>query len=303
MSYIQSLPDGTLLGEVRGIVEGTAFPSRRELHDSGLHRGLMRGIAPHGSSIVLSGGYEDDEDFGDLIIYTGEGGRDPKTGRQVADQKLTGGNRELAKNRLRGIPIRVHRGSGHNSKFSPTSGYMYAGLFAVLDQWFEEGASGFQICRFRLEKLGSSELQPPTVVISAGTQNPARRQYRVTRVVRESEVSDDVKNLHKHTCQFCSTILETPAGRYAEGCHIRPLGRPHNGPDTPENMLCLCPNCHVLFDQGAIVVEDTFHISGSKERVRMHPDHPLNIEHFRYHRNSHTDRKFASPAHSRSKNR
>jgi hypothetical protein len=31
----------------------------------------------------------DDEDLGDVIIYTGEGGRDSTTGRQVADQQLT----------------------------------------------------------------------------------------------------------------------------------------------------------------------------------------------------------------------
>jgi hypothetical protein len=46
----------------------------------------MNGIAPNGTSIVLSGGYVDDLDEGDLIVYTGEGGRDPGTGRQIADQ-------------------------------------------------------------------------------------------------------------------------------------------------------------------------------------------------------------------------
>jgi len=58
----------------------------------------MRGIASHGSSIVLSGGYVDDEDMGDVIIYTGEGGRDSNTGRQIADQQLALGNRALAEN-------------------------------------------------------------------------------------------------------------------------------------------------------------------------------------------------------------
>ena len=55
----------------------STFSDRRGLHDRGVHRGLMRGIAPAGSSIVLSGGYPDDEDFGDRVIYTGEGGCDP----------------------------------------------------------------------------------------------------------------------------------------------------------------------------------------------------------------------------------
>jgi putative restriction endonuclease len=80
MSYTEIVADGTLLGDVPAITPGTFFRGRQELHDDGLHRGLMRGIAPHGSSIVLSGGYVDDEDLGDVIIYTGEGGRDSKTG-------------------------------------------------------------------------------------------------------------------------------------------------------------------------------------------------------------------------------
>jgi len=68
---------GVYIGEVPGVAVGSTFSDRRGLHDRGVHRGLMRGIAPAGSSIVLSGGYPDDEDFGDRVIYTGEGGCDP----------------------------------------------------------------------------------------------------------------------------------------------------------------------------------------------------------------------------------
>ena len=59
--------------------------------------------------IVLSGGYEDDKDLGDEIIYTGEGGRDPNTGAQVADQTVTRGNKQLIENCNIGHPIRVIR--------------------------------------------------------------------------------------------------------------------------------------------------------------------------------------------------
>ena len=83
---------------MRIVTIGTVFASRQELHDADIHRGYMRGIAPQGLSIVLSGGYVDDQDLGDEIIYTGEGGRDPKSGRQIADQTLTGGNLYLAQN-------------------------------------------------------------------------------------------------------------------------------------------------------------------------------------------------------------
>ena len=62
-------------------------------------------------SIVASGGYEDDHDFGDIIIYTGEGGRDPNTGTHVADQEFRGGNRALAVSCDEGLPVRVIRGA------------------------------------------------------------------------------------------------------------------------------------------------------------------------------------------------
>ena len=55
---------------------GDLFPSRRALHDAGVHRGLMHEIAPEGLSIVLSGGYTDNENLGDEIIHTVNGGTD-----------------------------------------------------------------------------------------------------------------------------------------------------------------------------------------------------------------------------------
>ena len=71
MSYSEVAADGTILGEVPGIKPGTFFRDRQELYDRKLHRALMSGIAPLGSSIVLSGGYVDDEDLGDVIVYWG----------------------------------------------------------------------------------------------------------------------------------------------------------------------------------------------------------------------------------------
>ena len=43
-------------------------------------------------------------------------------------------------------------------------------------------------------------------------------------------------------------FLPSPSGPIAIGAHIQGLGRPHNGPDIIENMLCLCPNHHDQFD-------------------------------------------------------
>ena len=79
-------------GDIPDVPVGTLFDSRRAAYDAGVHRALVAGIvgAEHAGaeSIVVSGGYEDDEDYGDVIVYTGHGGNDPNTGRQVADQEL-----------------------------------------------------------------------------------------------------------------------------------------------------------------------------------------------------------------------
>lgn len=100
-----------MIGEIDGIEPGTLFKGRKELHDAGIHCGHMVGIAAKGGeSIVLSGGYNDDEDEGDVIIYTGEGGRDSATRRQVADQTLTRGNLALFKHFRDGKPYPSHSG-------------------------------------------------------------------------------------------------------------------------------------------------------------------------------------------------
>ncbi len=103
-----------IFGELEGIYEGDSFRNRLELSQSGVHRPPQAGISgsqKEGSdSIIVSGGYEDDEDYGDIIIYTGHGGRDLSSGKQVADQELVRGNLALAKSCKNGLPVRVIRG-------------------------------------------------------------------------------------------------------------------------------------------------------------------------------------------------
>jgi putative restriction endonuclease len=83
-------------GEIPGVPEGTSFPSRAALNASRVHgptQGGISGSETEGAdSIVVSGGYEDDEDYGDVIVYTGHGGRDSATGKQIRDQELARGN-------------------------------------------------------------------------------------------------------------------------------------------------------------------------------------------------------------------
>ena len=138
-------------GQVSGIPIGRTFATRRDLYDAHVHRTLQAGIqgnkAEGAESIVLSGGYEDDRDLGNEIIYTGEGGRDPGTGRQKEDQQLLRGNLSLARSSVLGTPVRVIRkATNKTATRSPSSStYSYDGLFRVEDYWSEIGISGFVI--------------------------------------------------------------------------------------------------------------------------------------------------------------
>ena len=152
-----------MFGPVPDVPPGSVFADRHELREAGVHRPIRAGIcgrADEGAeSVVLSGGYVDDEDSGRVVIYTGAGGNDPASGRQVADQTLTRTNRALVENLRTGRPVRVVRGAHPDVHDAPPSGYRYDGLYRVADYWAETGRDGFRVWRFRLEQLGEDGAQ------------------------------------------------------------------------------------------------------------------------------------------------
>jgi putative restriction endonuclease len=56
-----------IFGEIEGIAVGTEFANRAKLAASGIHKPTQAGISGSttegADSIVVSGGYEDDEDY------------------------------------------------------------------------------------------------------------------------------------------------------------------------------------------------------------------------------------------------
>lgn len=94
---------------------------------------------------------------------------------------------------------------------------------------------------------------------------PERVKATVYRILRDTKVAVRVKQLHEHRCQLCNSTIELPDGSlYAEAHHIRPLGKPHSGPDVPGNILCRCPNHHVEMDYGVrpLILERLRTVSG-----------------------------------------
>lgn len=279
-----------IFGHVPGYPEGSLFENRAELSESRVHVPIQAGISGSqtegAESVVLSGGYEDDVDHDDIIIYVGQGGRDQKTGRQIHDQPFSRGNRALALSKQNGLPVRVIRGSNHDSPHSPPIGYSYDGLYAVEEFWHDRGKSGFEVWRFRLVKIPAKATTGREVREESGGYSVAPRQeLRGSRIVRDPARARRIKALYKNRCQICGTRLECPAGPYSEAAHIRPLGIPHAGPDTEDNILCLCPNHHVLFDNGAVSISDDLTLTGADGRsLIIHRDHHIDRRHLAYHR-------------------
>ncbi|POB83319.1 YDG/SRA domain-containing protein [Vibrio vulnificus] len=280
-------------GEIPEFEEGHWFEDRRAMNESSFHRHITPGIDGNGkegtSAIVLSGGYTDDADYGDEIIYTGAGGN--KNGKQVSDQTWEQpGNAGLLVSMNKGYPVRVIRGHKHKSEFSPHNGYSYAGLYSVVDAWEELGKEGFKICRFRLVYSGGNPERKSAedTELDYSKKDPERRKGTVVRIVRDTKKAQQIKELYAYQCQVCSTAIKTKKGLYAEGAHIKPVGKPHDGDDSIDNLLCLCPNHHVMFDKGTFSIADDLSLIGDVEgTLTVHTKHYINTENLKYHRKSH----------------
>jgi putative restriction endonuclease len=116
---------------------------------------------------------------------------------------------------------------------------------------------------------------------------------RKTKIVEESEAALHVKELYDFKCQVCGQTLPVPGGKYCEAAYLRPLGRPHFGSDSEDNILCLCPNHHVLLDYGAFGIGDDFRLIGIHlyGPLRVHPRHILSKKNLSYHRKHILDSK------------
>jgi euchromatic histone-lysine N-methyltransferase len=152
--------DKRIVGPVPGVFVGDVFNYRAELLVVGLHSHAQAGIGfvpaslvgegkPVATSVVSYGGYLDDHDNGDVLLYAGTGGR-PRNGR--ADQELEGGNLALAYSCKYGVEVRVIR--CHVTDASPSGKvYVYDGLYKVESSTYIPGDSGREVCRFKLVRL------------------------------------------------------------------------------------------------------------------------------------------------------
>jgi len=107
--------------------------------------------------------------------------------------------------------------------------------------------------------------------------DPSHRvQVQTSRIVRDTEIVRCLKTLYSNSCQICGKPMRAESGwTYSEGHHIRPLGKPHDGPDISPNILILCPNHHAMCDYGQIRL--------NFDEIVICEGHPLGREFLEYH--------------------
>ncbi|TFY66121.1 hypothetical protein EVG20_g4963 [Dentipellis fragilis] len=174
------------VGHIKGTVIGQTWSSRTAIARDGVHKPSVAGIwggKNYAYSVVISGGYDDDIDEGEIILYTGAGGRgkdeDSAYGGnapQTEDQSfLNRGNAALQRSSLHSQPVRVIRGL-YNSEGKVY--YRYDGLY---DAKLVQGKSGFLICQFRFERRNDQDPLPhigPPDAIPARPENKPRIRRR-----------------------------------------------------------------------------------------------------------------------------
>lgn len=106
-----------------------------------------------------------------------------------------------------------------------------------------------------------------------------RRVVQVNQIIRNQNLVRWIKELYGDACQVCGETIQLPGGKfYSEVHHIQPLGADEPGPDAIENMICVCPNCHVRLDFGVVELDATC--------LTIHREHNISDSYIRYHNTS-----------------
>ncbi|KAL4277923.1 hypothetical protein GQ457_03G028440 [Hibiscus cannabinus] len=150
------------IGVVPGVEIGDIFFFRMELSLVGLHFPSMAGIdymaikgEPESErvalSIVSSGGYDDDAEDPDILVYSGQGGSASRD-KEASDQQLVRGNLALERSYHRGNEVRVIRGLKDNIH-QMSKVYVYDGLYKIQESWMEKGKSGCNMFKYKLVRI------------------------------------------------------------------------------------------------------------------------------------------------------
>jgi len=119
---------------------------------------------------------------------------------------------------------------------------------------------------------------PESTETAGDVDPPPRIETKIYRISRDTKLAIYVKTIYNYECQICGTHIQiNEKTRYAEAHHIRPLGGNHQGLDRVDNLLCLCPNCHIKLDYGVSQIDT--------EQLHKKSKHSIKQEYLEYHNN------------------
>lgn len=117
------------------------------------------------------------------------------------------------------------------------------------------------------------------------------------RQIRDRRLVNYLKSIYEHKCIICGNALTVaPGGKlYSEAGHVKPVGKPFQGPDHESNVLIFCPNHHKAFDRGGVrintstsrpsvsTIADEGNLNGKE--VEILPEHEFNFSYAEWHFN------------------
>jgi hypothetical protein len=125
---------------------------------------------------------------------------------------------------------------------------------------------------------------------NSNTLTAKKKELLYSRIDRDSLLVKTIKNFAEHICQVCGRKLINLKNNqpYSEVHHIKPLA--HDGSDTIDNVINLCPLCHRLFHLGAVGIDSEQNIVKSTkieenflQTLRKNENHNISLDSLRYH--------------------
>lgn len=245
------------------VVGGTYL--RKELHDQfgGQRQYGISTPADHDFILIFTDpetdehGYEDRFREDGTFIYSGEGRIGPMT--------MDGGNARIRNHRQNGDDLLVFEKVGEQNGADV---FTYVGEYEYQDHFWEEAVDDIgdmrDAIRFKLTPKGGvdadvSEEEAQQLSLDelfqeakeAGPQNgwtartPPTTSSNRSRYTRSDVVRDFALRAADGECKGCgeeAPFLDTNEEPFLEVHHLH--RRSDGGPDDPENVIAICPNCH-----------------------------------------------------------
>jgi 5-methylcytosine-specific restriction protein A len=210
-----------------------------------------------------SAGYNDNENEDGSWFYIGQGGKGNQDPFSIANSNLTDGKKTVLLFSTREPNTKEVKARGNRKKF-----YKFEGIFEVGSWIYYTPTKGLRmgdkLVRYHLipaENIFNSDNNPiPNTLIKEPIglyelrqkmQNQNNKPPKVQRTniveyrARSLEVKEYAITRANGICEYCvkeAPFISLSGVPFLEVHHIHKLA--DDGPDTPENVSAICPNCH-----------------------------------------------------------